>query len=163
MNITSQNTSVVSNSSVDTNRNECGLLSTTAVLEMEQFPTSNSGDRTDSTNNVPKTIKQFQPLRFVVGLSCTSSGVAIILGVGLRVVEMHNISNDFAMPLVAVCVLTGVMLLGGGFGVMATSSSGFDEAEFDRLATAGNISAASQFDQSDQKITETQQDRQSAA
>lgn len=163
MNNTSQNTSVDSNSSVDSNRNECGLQSTTALLEMELFPTSNTGDGTDSTNNIPRTIKQFQPLRFVVGLSCTSSGVAIILSVGLRVVEMHNISNDFAMPLVAVCVLTGVMLLGGGFGVMATSSSGFDEAEFDRLATAGNISAASQFDQSGQNIMETQQDRQSAA
>ena len=163
MNNTSQNTSVDSNSSVDTNHNEFGLQSTTAILEMEQLPTSNSGDSTDSTNNIPKTIKQFQPLRFVVGLSCTSSGVAIILGVGLRVVEMHDISNDFAMPLVAVCVLTGVMLLGGGFGVMATSSSGFDEAEFDRLATAGNISAASQLDHGDKNIAETQADRPSAA
>jgi hypothetical protein len=42
---------------------------------------------------------------------------------------------------VAGSVLTGVILLGGGFGLMATASSGFDEQEFDRLARAGNISA----------------------
>jgi len=160
---TSQNTSVVSNSLVDGNLNGSGLQSTTALLETDQFPISISDDRTESTNYTPKAIKQFQPLRFAVGLCCASSGVAIILGVGLRVIEMHDISNDFAMPLVAVCVLTGVMLLGGGFGVMATSSAGFDETEFDRLATAGNISAASQSDHGDKNTAEIQDARQSAA
>jgi len=163
MNDIVKNTSAISNSSVDENRNKPGLQSTTAILEMEQFPMGVSQDGTDSTHDTPKTIKQFQPLRFAVGLCCTSFGVAVILGVGLRVVEMHDISKDFAMPFVAVCVLTGVMLLGGGFGVMATSSSGFDEAEFDRLATAGNISAASQSDHGDKNTTETEDTRQSAA
>jgi hypothetical protein len=155
--------SAVSTSEVDENRVEPGLQSTTAILEMEQFPTGISADNTNLTNNTPKTIKPFQPQRFAVGLCCTSSGVALILGVGLRVVEMPDVSNDFAMPLVAVCILAGVMLLGGGFGVMATSSSGFDEAEFDRLATAGNISAVSQSDQSDGSTAQSRDVHQSAA
>ena len=51
------------------------------------------------------------------------------------------------------------MLVGGGFGVMATSSSGFDEAEFDRLATAGNISAVSQSEPDDSDSSEDQDAR----
>ena len=163
MSNTIQNTSAINASTVDENRNESSLQSTTAVLEIEKFPTGISADGADLTNNTPKAIKQFQPLRFAVGLCCTSSGVAIILGVGLRVVEMHDISNDFAMPLVAVCILTGVMLLGGGFGVMATSSSGFDEAEFDRLATAGNISSVDQSDRNDKSAPRSSDVQQSAA
>jgi hypothetical protein len=131
MSNTIQNISAISNSTIEGKGNEPGWQSTTAT----QFPAGLYDDNTNLTNNTPKTIKQFQPLRFVVGLCCTSTGAALILGVGLRVVEMDDLSNDFAMPLVAMCVLTGVMLLGGGFGVMATSSSGFDEAEFDRPAT----------------------------
>lgn len=120
------------------------------TLQMAQFAAAKSNVGLETTNPVPSTIQRFQPRRFAVGLCCTTSGVALILGVGLRVVEMQEISNDFAMPLVALCVLTGVMLLGGGFGIMATSSSGFDEAEFDRLAAAGNISAVSQTRGEDQ-------------
>lgn len=115
-----------------------------AALQMTQFASANSNGGSETTNPVPGTIQRFQPRRFAIGLCCTTTGVALILGVGLRVIEMQEISNDFAMPLVAVCVLAGVMLLGGGFGIMATSSSGFDEAEFDRLAEAGNISAVNQ-------------------
>ncbi len=85
-------------------------------------------------------IRRFQPLRFSLGLLSTTSGVALILGVGFRVLEMRGVGGDFSLPMTGISVLIGVMLLGGGFGVMATSSSGFDEGEFDRLATAGNIS-----------------------
>ena len=92
-------------------------------------------------------------MRFAIGLLCTTSGVTIILCIGLRMIEMQDISDDFAMPLVAICVLTGVMLLGGGFGVMATSSSGFDDSEFDRLAVAGNISAVGKSNEGDEGQT----------
>lgn len=160
---TIQNTPAGSNSAVDEDYKEPGLQSTTAMLELEPFPAGFSDDSADSTTVTPKTIKQFQPLRFAVGLCCTSSGAALILCVGLRVFEMQDVSDDFAMPLVAVSILAGVMLLGGGFGVMATSSSGFDEAEFDRLATAGNISAASQSEHGDKSIAESLDARQSAA
>lgn len=115
-----------------------------AALQMTPFAAADSDDGSEMTHPTPLIVRRFQPRRFAVGFCCTTSGVALILGVGLRVIEMQEVSNDFAMPLVAVCILTGVMLLGGGFGVMATSSSGFDEAEFDRLAEAGNISAVNQ-------------------
>lgn len=97
----------------------------------------------DQIQPVPESIRKFQPLRFSMGLLCTAAGVALIFGAGLRVIEMRGVVSDFTMPLIWIAVLMGVMLVGGGFGVMATSSSGFDEAEFDRLATAGNISAVS--------------------
>jgi hypothetical protein len=96
----------------------------------------------------------FQPRRFAIGLLSTASGAALILGVGFRVVEMQDLGGGFTLPLVGVFVLTGVLLLGGGFGVMATSSSGFDEDEFDRLASAGNISAVNLSD--DQLATESE-------
>ena len=66
--------------------------------------------------------KKLRPLRFATGLCLTTFGMGMVL-------------------LVAGSGLTGVTLLGGGFGLMATASSGFDEQEFDRLARAGNISA----------------------
>jgi len=110
----------------------------------------------DEMRKVPESIQKFQPLRFAVGLLCTSAGVALILGVGLRVIETRSVGGDFTMPLIGIGVLMGVMLVGGGFGVMATSSSGFDEAEFDRLATVGNISAVGQSDRSDINYGEDQ-------
>ena len=85
--------------------------------------------------------RTFRPQRFAIGLLSTTSGVALILGIGFRAVEMRDVGGDFTPPLIGILVLIGVILLGGGFGVMATSSSGFDEEEFDRLASAGNISA----------------------
>ncbi len=88
-------------------------------------------------------VRKFKPARFAMGLLCTTCGMAMILGIGIRVIEMRQLGDDLAMPVVAVCVIIGIVLLCGGFGIMTTSSSGFDEAEFDRLAAAGNISAVS--------------------
>ncbi|MEJ7592746.1 MAG: hypothetical protein WKF77_14455 [Planctomycetaceae bacterium] len=108
----------------------------------------------DVIKKIPTLIQKFQPLRFAMGLLSTASGVALILGVGVRVIEMRNIGGDFTMPLIGICVLIGVMLLGGGFGIMATSSSGFDEDEFERLAAAGNISAVCKSVHSDNGVAE---------
>lgn len=46
------------------------------------------------------------------------------------------------MSLVALSVLFGVIMLGGGFGVMVTASAGFDDEEFEQLLHVGNISAS---------------------
>lgn len=108
-------------------------------------------------------IRKFQPLRFAMGLLSTTAGMALILGVALRIFELRDVSSDFVMPLNGICVLFGVMLLGGGFGIMATSSSGFDEDEFDRLATAGNISAASVSKHSDKEFGDEQGPQHTAA
>ena len=85
--------------------------------------------------------KKLRPLRFATGMCLTTFGMGMVLFVGIRMLEVQQIGGNFALLVVAGCVLTGVMLLGGGFGLMATASSGFDEQEFDRLARAGNISA----------------------
>ncbi len=85
--------------------------------------------------------KKLRPLRFATGLCLTTFGMGMVLFVGIRMLEVQQIGGDFALLVVAGSVLTGVTLLGGGFGLMATASSGFDEKEFDRLARAGNISA----------------------
>lgn len=104
-------------------------------------PSSNFDVTVDIASNVSTAVRKFRPLRFAIGLLCTAFGMAMILGIGGRVIEMRQFGEDAAMPLVTVCVVVGVMSVGGGFGIMATSSSGFDEAEFDRLAAAGNISS----------------------
>lgn len=116
-----------------------------------------------STQQTPHANRKFQPLRFATGLLSTASGVALILGVGFRIIETQGIGDDFAMPLVASCVLTGVMVLGGGFGVMVTSSSGFDEEEFDRLTVAGHISTVCHSEFSDDGYAEDHDAEQSAA
>ncbi len=85
--------------------------------------------------------KRLRPLRFATGLCLTTCGMGMVLFVGIRMLEVQQVGGDFALLIVAGSVLTGVTLLGGGFGLMATASSGFDEQEFDRLARAGNISA----------------------
>lgn len=85
--------------------------------------------------------KKLRPLRFATGLCLTTFGMGMVLFVGIRMLEVQQVGGDFALLVVAGSVLTGVTLLGGGFGLMATASSGFDEQEFDRLARAGNISA----------------------
>ena len=85
--------------------------------------------------------KQLRPLRFATGLCLTTFGMGMVLFIGVRMLEVQQVGGDFALLIVAGSVLNGVALLGGGFGLMATASSGFDEQEFDRLARAGNISA----------------------
>lgn len=89
-----------------------------------------------------ETSRRMRPLRFGIGLLLTTSGMGLILLIGTRVLDVRQMGGDFAMILVAVGVLCGVTLLGGGFGLMVTASSGFDEQEFDRLMTAGNIASA---------------------
>jgi hypothetical protein len=101
----------------------------------ETFSIESPGPETSSER------KKLRPLRFATGLCLTTFGMGMVLFVGIRMLEVQQIGGNFALLVVAGCVLTGVMLLGGGFGLMATASSGFDEQEFDRLARAGNISA----------------------
>lgn len=119
--------------------------------------------RMTDTASTTRQIRKFQPLRFAWGLLSTTAGVALILSVALRVFELQDVSGDFVMPLNGMCVLIGVMLLGGGFGIMATSSSGFDEDEFDRLAEAGNISAASPTKRRDSDFEDERESQPSAA
>jgi hypothetical protein len=87
--------------------------------------------------------RKLRPVRFGSGMLLMTTGMGMILMVGVQMLEVRRIGGDFALILVAGGVLTGVTLLGGGFGLMATASSGFDEREFDHLMQAGNISSSS--------------------
>ena len=120
-------------------------------LRAESAPMSSQSD-TDSGRMEPvytaiaadqlQPPRPLKPLRFAFGMLLTGCGMAMILLIGIRLIEVRLTGGDVSMPFVAVGVLIGVILLGGGFGIMASSSSGFDEDEFDRLAEAGNISAS---------------------
>ena len=120
-------------------------------LRAESAPMSSQSD-TDSGRMEPvytaiaadqlQPPRPLKPLRFAFGMLLTGCGMAMILLIGIRLIEVRLTGGDVSMPFVAVGVLIGVILLGGGFGIMASSSSGFDEDEFDRLAEAGNISVS---------------------
>ena len=91
---------------------------------------------------VPQAPRRMRPLRFAMGLVLTTIGIVMILLIAVCMLDVQQPGGSLALPLVAVGVLSGFMLLGGGFGLMASASSGFDEQEFDRLMKAGNIAAA---------------------
>lgn len=71
--------------------------------------------------------RPFRPARFAAGLAMTTAGVGLILFVGVRVLDLRILAGEFAMALVGFCVLSGIMLLGAGFGLMATAAASFDE------------------------------------
>lgn len=99
----------------------------------------------------PQAPRRMRPLRFAIGLVLTTIGIVMILLTGVSMLEAQQPGESSALPLVAIGILSGVMLLGGGFGLMASASSGFDEQEFDRLMKAGNIASA----EMEQRPTET--------
>ena len=51
--------------------------------------------------------------------------MALILLIGIGIVRVRAVNSDLAMPLIGLAVISGVMCVGGGFGLMATSYSGF--------------------------------------
>jgi hypothetical protein len=86
--------------------------------------------------------RKFRPLRFIVGLTLTTISVSLILWVAIRMIDVHLLGGRFALVLVAVVVMSSVMMLGAGFGLMATAAADFDDSEFERLIRSGNISSA---------------------
>lgn len=102
-------------------------------------PKNGPADRTSEKGAIR--IRTMQPVRFAMGLMISAAGIGMILSVALGMFQIRKFGGDMSLLIVAFVVLLGVMFLGGGFGVMATSSAGFDESEFDRLSSAGNLSA----------------------
>lgn len=86
-------------------------------------------------------VRAMRPMRFSIGAMISATGIGMILSVALGMFQIRKFGGDMSLLIVGFVVLLGVMFLGGGFGVMATSSAGFDESEFDRLSTAGNLCA----------------------
>jgi hypothetical protein len=102
---------------------------------------ASNGPAERSKQNASLQIRAMRPLRFAMGAMISATGMGMILSVAFGMFQIRKFGGDMSLLIVGFVVLLGVMFLGGGFGVMATSSAGFDESEFDRLSTAGNLSA----------------------
>jgi len=79
--------------------------------------------------------------RFAFGLLLSSAGVAVMMTIAGGLLYDSGIAERFSLPIVAGAAIMGIMLLGGGFGLMATAAGSMDDGEFERLMEAGNISA----------------------
>ncbi|MEZ6062159.1 MAG: hypothetical protein R3C19_17610 [Planctomycetaceae bacterium] len=82
--------------------------------------------------------RKLQKRRFATGLLLSMAGMATILLVAVGGLQDAGLRGRISMPAIALCVIVGVMMLGGGFGLMATAAPGFDDEEFDRLMRAGD-------------------------
>jgi len=71
-----------------------------------------------------------------------------MLMVAAGTLQNHGINGRLSLPAVGLCMIVGLMLLGGGFGIMATSAATFDDREFDRLMEAGNVPVPTPLDSS---------------
>lgn len=86
--------------------------------------------------------RPFRPARFLVGLLLAVSGISVILIVAANTIRLHHLGREITLPIIAFSVITGIFLLGGGFGVMTTAAAGTDESEFERLLNAGETLAS---------------------
>ncbi len=86
----------------------------------------------DLRRNSPDVLKtgSFRLMRFVWGLLLSGLGMASILMVGFSLTHIRRFGVDTALPVIALSILVGIMLLGGGFGLMATASAGIADHEF---------------------------------
>lgn len=71
-----------------------------------------------------------------------------MLMVAVGTLQNLGINGRLSLPAVGLCMIVGLMLLGGGFGIMATSAATFDDHEFDRLMEAGNLPDSTLLDSS---------------
>lgn len=82
-----------------------------------------------------------RPLRlrqFIAGLCLTTAGAATLLLIAAGAIQRSGIAIGFPLPVVGVVAIIGIMLLGGGFGLMATAAPELDDSEFNRLMRAGD-------------------------
>lgn len=89
----------------------------------------------------PPPAKPMDRGRFAIGLLLSSAGITLLLFVAVGMLQQIGLNGWFSLPLVALTAIFGVMMLGGGFGLMATAAAGLDDGEFERLMEAGNISS----------------------
>lgn len=89
-------------------------------------------DRSDAHRESRKTGGQpMQVRRFMLGTLIAAGGVTLMLVVAFGLIQ--GVDERISMPVIAACMILGIMMLGGGFGVMATSAGTFDDDEFERL------------------------------
>lgn len=84
--------------------------------------------------------KPMQKGRFLMGLVFSSLGIGLMLAIAVGALQNVGLNGRLSLPAVGVCMVVGLVLLGGGFGVMATAAPTFDDDEFDRLVADGDAS-----------------------
>ncbi|HIE99026.1 MAG TPA: hypothetical protein EYG03_13210 [Planctomycetes bacterium] len=98
--------------------------------------------------STPRDSRPMRKLRFLTGLVLSACGVATMLMVAAGTLQNLGVNGRLSLPAVGLCMIVGLMLLGGGFGIMATSAATFDDREFDRLMEAGNLPLPTPLDSS---------------
>lgn len=86
--------------------------------------------------------RPMQKARFLLGLLFAAMGISLMLAVAVGALQDFGLSGRLSLPAVGICMIFGLMLVGGGFGVMATAAPTFDDDEFDRLVEEGDAARA---------------------
>ena len=70
--------------------------------------------------------------RFLFGLLFSGIGLTLMLLVAVGTIKGFGMHGRLSLPAIGLSMIMGLMLLGGGFGVMATAAPRFDDNEFNR-------------------------------
>lgn len=81
--------------------------------------------------------RPFKPRQFLFGLALATGGMGLMLFVAAGALHDAGAGGAVSLPATGLCMIIGLMLLGGGFGQMAISSPKLDETEFQRLLAGG--------------------------
>ena len=90
--------------------------------------------------------RPMQTGRFLLGLLLSTLGLGGMVLVVVSFARGGGPDAAYSLPLVAVCMILGLLLLGGGFGIMATAAPKFDDDEFERLMRAGDVAEPDEQD-----------------
>lgn len=77
--------------------------------------------------------RPFKPRQFLFGLALAGGGMGLMLFVAAGALHDVGAGGAVSLPATGLCMIIGLMLLGGGFGQMAISAPKFDDTEFQRL------------------------------
>lgn len=108
-----------------------------AKIELED-----AGAPAAESRQAPVSGRPMQKSRFLAGLLFSGLGLSLMLAVAVGALQDFGLSGRFSLPAVGGCMVIGLMLVGGGFGMMATAAPRFDDDEFDRLVQADNNAEA---------------------
>ena len=85
--------------------------------------------------------RPLQILPFLRGFFISGGGLGLMMLVVVGVLRDIGVDGSLSLPVVAICMVMGLMMLGGGFGIMATAAPRFDDGEFDRLLSGADSSS----------------------
>lgn len=109
--------------------------------ELPATPARHSKPATASgQHQLPPAADQARPMqkgRFILGLLLSTVGLGGMLLVVFSAFRGGRFAGDWSLAAIALSMIGGLMLLGGGFGIMATASPTFDDREFEKLVELG--------------------------